>query len=365
MLRGRAREMGLGPVHAVPLADARRKAAQCRALRLQGADPIEQRNARKRVAELNAARSMTFDQCAKAYIDAHEAGWRHPKHHEQWRNSLARYVSPVFGFLPVGAVDVALVMKVLEPIWTKTPETAVRVRGRIEAVLDWAKTRGFRDGDNPARWRGHLSNLLPRRSKLRAVRHYAAVPYAEIGAFMSNLRSREGVAVAALEFLILTAARTNEVLGARWGEIDWGARMWTIPAARMKGAREHRVPLSTAAIAALDRMKALHGQFIFPGSGPGRGLWQTALLRQLDRMGRDDVTAHGFRSTFRDWAAERTNFPREVVETALAHSVGNAVEAAYRRGDLFEKRRRLMDAWAEFLAKTPAEHGKVVSLRGA
>ena len=307
---------------------------------------------------------MTFDECAKAYIDAHKAGWRHAKHHEQWRNSLARYVSPVFGSQPAAAIDVALVMKVLDPIWTTKPETAVRVRGRIEAVLDWAKARGFRDGDNPARWRGHLSNLLPRRSKVRAVKHYAALPYSEIGAFMSDLRSREGIAATALKFLILTVARTSEVLGARWSEIDWGLRMWTIPALRMKGAREHRVPLSTDALTALDQMKVLGSDFLFPGGAPGRGLWQTALLKQLTRMGHNDITAHGFRSTFRDWAAERTNFPSEVVEMALAHAVGNKVEAAYRRGDLFEKRRRLMDAWAEFLTEAPVESNKIVSIRG-
>jgi integrase len=361
MLRGRAREMGLGPVHAVSLAAARQKAAQCRALRLQGVDPIEQRRTQSRIAELDAARSMTFDQCAKAYIKAHEAGWRHAKHHEQWKNSLERYVSPVFSSQPVGAVDVAMVMKVLEPIWTTKPETAVRVRGRIEAVLDWAKARGFRDGDNPARWRGHLSNLLPRRSKVRSVKHYAALPYAEIGAFMSDLQSREGVAATALEFLILTAARTSEVISARWSEVDWTARMWTIPASRMKGAREHRVPLSGAALAALDRMKVLHGEFIFP-SELGCGLWKNGLLKQLKRMDRDDVTAHGFRSTFRDWAAECTNFPREVVEMALAHAVGDKVEAAYRRGDLFEKRRRLMADWAKYCTSAPSV-GVVVPIK--
>ena len=365
MLRGRAREMGLGPVHAVSLAAARQKAAQCRALQLQGIDPIEQRNTLSRIAEVEAAHLMTFEQCAKGYIKAHEASWCHAKHHEQWTNSLIRYVSPVFGSLPVRTVDVALVMKVLEPIWTTKPETAVRVRGRIETVLDWAKVRGFRDGDNPARWRGHLSNLLPKRSKLRPVKHYAALPYGEIGHFMSDLRSRDGVAAAALEFLILTAARTSEVIGARWNEIDWAARMWTIPASRMKGAREHRVPLSPAALAILDRMKACGGEFIFPSSASGRGLWNMALLKQLKRMGRDDITAHGFRSSFRDWAAERTNFPSEVAEMALAHVVRSKVEAAYRRGDLFDKRRKLMDAWAAYCGKIESDTGKVVALARA
>jgi integrase len=347
----------------VGLADARKKAAEQRLLLVDKIDPIERRKAERGAKKIEAARAMTFDDCAAAYIKAHEAGWRHAKkHHAQWTNSLTRYVSPVCGSLPVRAVDVALVMKVLEPIWTTKPETAVRVRGRIEAVLDWAKVRGFRDGDNPARWRGHLSNLLTPRPKLRAVKHYAALPYLEISSFMSELRSHHGVAAAALEFLILTAARTSEVIGARWGEIDWATRMWTIPASRMKGAREHRVPLSSAALAILDRMKARGGEFIFP-SESGRGLWTMALLKQLKRMGRNDITAHGFRSTFCDWAADLTDFPSEVAEMALAHAVSDKVEAAYRRGDMFEKRRRLMDAWAEFLGKIPSERGNIVLLQ--
>jgi integrase len=248
MLEGNAREMGLGGLAKVGLANARKKAAEQRLLLVDKIDPIERRKAERGAKKIEAARAMTFDDCAAAYIKAHEAGWRHAKHHAQWTNSLTRYVSPVFGSLPVRAVDVALVMKALEPIWTTKPETAVRVRGRIEAVLDWAKVRGLRDGDNPARWRGHLSNLLPPRPKLRAVKHYAALPYPEISSFMSELRSHDSVAAAALEFLILTAARTSEVIGARWGEIDWAARMWTIPASRMKGAREHRVPLCPAGV---------------------------------------------------------------------------------------------------------------------
>jgi len=271
----------------------------------------------------------------------------------------------VFGTLPVRVVDLALVMKALEPIWRTKPETAARVRGRIEAVLDWAKVRGFRDGDNPARWRGHLCNLLPRRSKLRAVRHYAALPYAEIGGFISELRSRTGALAAALEFLILTAARTSEVINARWGEIDWAAQMWTVPASRMKGGREHRIPLSVEALAVLDRMKAASSELIFQGSEPGRAPGKNALLGLLRRMGYSDITAHGFRSAFRDWAAERTNFPREVVEAALAHAIDNKVEAAYRRSDLFEKRRRLMQQWSTFCTTAPAHEAQanVTSLR--
>jgi integrase len=256
------------------------------------------------------------------------------------------------------------VMKVLEPLWTTKSETAGRVRGRIEAVLDWAKARGFRDGENPARWRGHLSNLLPARSKVRAVKHHAALPYTEIGAFMADLRGREGAAAAALEFLILTAARTAEVIGGRWPEIDFATRLWTVPGVRMKGGREHRVPLTRAAMAVLKRMEGQDKEFLFPGIKAGRGLSNMALLKVLERMGRGDLTAHGFRATFKTWATERTNFPRELVEAALAHVLDDKTEAAYQRGDMLEKRRRLMDAWAEFCAKR-APAGTVVSLRQA
>jgi integrase len=275
-------------------------------------------------------------------------------------SSLARHVSPVFGSAPVGSVDVGMVMNVLEPLWAKAPETASRIRGRIESILDWAKARGFRSGENPARWRGHLDHLLPARSKVRAPKHYAALPYTNIAGFMADLRSRGGVGASALEFLILCAARSSEIASARWAEIDRAARVWTVPAERMKGGREHRVPLSGAAMAVLDRI-ATSGDFIFSNE-PGRGLGKGALGKQL--KGRD-CTVHGFRSTFRDWAAERTNFPREVAEAVLAHAIDNKVEAAYRRGDLFEKRRRLMDAWAEFCAKPSALAGEVVALRTA
>ena len=325
-------------------------------------DPIERRKAVRGEKKIEAARTVTFDDCAAAYIKAHEFSWRHPKHHQQWTNSLVRHVSPAFGRVPVGSIDTGMVMNVLEPLWAKTPETANCIRGRIELVLDWAKARGFREGENPARWRGHLSNLLPRPSKVRAVKHYAALPYAGIGPFMLELRSRNDVAAAALEFLILTAARTSEVSGARWDEIDLAARMWTIPGARMKGAREHRVPLSEAALAALDRMKATKVTSSFP-SDPARGLGKMAVLKQLKRMGYSGLTVHGFRSSFRDWAAERTSFPSEVAEMALAHVVGSKVEAAYRRRDLFDKRRRLMEAWAEYCAKAPAKKSSVIALR--
>jgi integrase len=267
----------------------------------------------------------------------------------------------------VHAIDTGLVIKALEPIWTTIPETASRTRGRIELVLDWATARGYRKGDNPARWRGHLDHLLPSRAKLQKVKHHAALPYADVGAFMAELRAQPGTAARALEFLILTAARRGEVLGARWDEIDLNGAVWTIPGARMKGGREHRVPLSEPAVAVLKSMAAVrHGDHVFPGRG--RAVLSTmAFTYLLRRMGRDDgFTVHGCRSTFRDWAAECTSFPNEVLEMALAHAVGNKVEAAYRRGDLVEKRRRLMDEWAAFCKRPAAtELDNVISMRGS
>jgi integrase len=360
---GKLREMGLGPTHTVSLAEARQKALECRKARLDGRDPIEARRAERMQVKLDAARAMTFAACAERYIASHKAGWRNPKHAAQWPATLGTYVYPVFGSLPVQAVDVGLVMKAIEPIWTEKPETASRVRGRIEAVLDWATARGYRQGENPARWRGHLENLLPKRSKVRRVEHHAALPYAEIAAFTAELRQQEGVAARALEFAILTAARTGEVIGAKWAEIDLGERLWTIPAERMKAGKEHRVPLSDAAVAILEEMrKVRQADQIFPGGKAGRPISNMAMLMLLRRMGRGDLTAHGFRSSFRDWAAERTGFPAEVAEMALAHTVSGKVEAAYRRGDLFQKRRQLSEAWAKFCAAAPAA-GKVVPIR--
>lgn len=249
-------------------------------------------------------------------------------------------------------------MKSLEPIWQTKPETASRVRGRIEAVLDWAAVRGYRNGENPARWRGHLDKLLPARAKIRKVEHHPALPYGELSEFIKLLGGQEGVGARALEFLILTAARTAEIIGARWDELDLNDKVWVVPGARMKAGREHRIPLSAAALAVLEEMiKVRESDFVFPGGKKGKPLSNMAMLKLLERMGRDDLTAHGFRSTFRDWAAERTNFPREVVEMALAHTIESKVEAAYRRGDLFQKRRQLMEGWAGFclIARSHAE----------
>jgi len=365
MLNGKSREMGLGPVSVVPLAEAREKAAGARRLVKSGTDPLEARQIEKAKAEAEVVRGMTFAQCAEAFIAAHEATWRNAKHRQQWTNTLATYAGPVFGTLPVAAVDLALVMRVLEPIWREKPETASRLRGRIEQVLDWATVRGYRQGENPARWRGHLDKLLPTRAKVQKVKHHAALPYTEIAAFMDDLRGRPALAARALEFAILTAARTNEVLKGTWGEIDLATKVWTIPPERMKADREHRVPLAPPAVALLKAIRKVHQkgvEWIFPGSRQGRPLSSMALLMLLRRMGRGDLTAHGFRSSFRDWAAEQTAFPREVAEAALAHVVGDKVEAAYRRGDLFEKRRKLMEAWATYCYLSEAK-GDVVAIR--
>ena len=361
---GHERRMGLGSLDDVSLAEARRRRDEAARLREHGVDPIEHRLAEKAKANIAAAKAMTFDECATAYIASHRAGWRNAKHAAQWTSTLDTYASPIFGKVPVQAIDVALVMRVLEPLWSVKPETASRVRGRIESILDWAKVRGHRDGENPARWRGHLDHLLPARSKVRKVKHHAALPYGNMPVFMVALREREAVAARALEFAILTAARTGEGLGAKWSEIGLAAAVWTVPALRMKAGAEHRVPLSAPALAVLRTMeKSRDGDFVFPGDRHAT-LSNMSMLMLLRRMGHADLTAHGFRSTFRDWAAECTPFPNEVAEMALAHAIDDKTEAAYRRGALFEKRRRLMDAWAEYVAATPVKQSKkVVALR--
>jgi integrase len=356
MLAGRAREMGLGPLALFGLSEARAKTLDARRLRHEGIDPIEARKAERVRARLDAAKALTFKQCPDSYIKAHRAGWRNGKHAAQWEATLATYAEPVIGGLPAQAIGTALILKVLEPIWMAKPETASRVRGRIESILDWAKVRGYRSGENPARWRGHLDKLLPARGKVRKVVHHAALPYGALPSFLVTLREQQGIAARALEFTILTAARTSETIGARWSELDLREKNWTVPAVRMKAQREHRIPLSARALAILQEMQALRiagdtEAFVFPGGRLGRPLSNMAMTELLRRMGRGDVTVHGFRSSFRDWAAERTGFASEVVEMALAHAVGSKVEAAYRRGDLFEKRRRLMQAWGEFLTK--------------
>jgi integrase len=342
MQDGKARQMGLGAVHTVSLAEARDAALKCRKLLHEGADPIEERK-RARVSRRHKdASAKTFKECAEAYIKSHSAGWRNAKHAAQWSSTLETYAYPEVGALPVQDVDTTLVMNILDPIWRTKTETASRLRGRIEVILDWASTRNYRKGENPARWNGHLANLLPAKSKIKKVKHHAALPYDEIGQFMIQLAERNSVSARGLEFLILTAARPGEVLGATWAEVDLAKAVWTLPADRMKADKEHRVPLSESVLDVLRKMQAAAvSQFVFPGGQRDKPLSNMAFLQLLKRMGKGDLTAHGFRSTFRDWAAEQTTQPREVAELALAHSIGDKVEAAYRRGDLFEKRRQL------------------------
>jgi integrase len=363
MLNGKARAMGLGPFPVIGLADARIKTLECRKLLLEGTDPIEARAIQRREREFDKAKEISFDACAAAYIESHKIGWKNAKHASQWVNTLATYVSPIFGSQPVQIVDTALVMRVLESIWQTKPETASRVRSRLELVLSWATTRGYREGENPARWRGHLDNLLPKRSSVKRVAHFAAMPINSVGNFMSALREQVGVAPRALEFLILCASRTGEVIGARWNEVNIKDGTWIIPSERMKAKREHRVPLAPRAIEILKEMQRKDNpEYVFPSLSGDKPLSNMALLMLLRRM-EIGVTAHGFRSTFRDWAAERTNFPREVAEAALAHTLKDKVEAAYRRGDLFEKRRRLMTEWAKFCFHMPAVSQNVIDIQ--
>ena len=360
--RVRDRHMGLGPVHALSLADARERARECRGLLLRGRDPIEERKAQRQAQLLEAARALTFKACAEQYVAAHEAAWRNAKHRAQWSSTLAAYAYPVIGELAVPSIDTALVLKCLEPIWKKKPETAKRLRGRIESILSWAAARGSRAGDNPARWKGHLDKLLAAPGKMRAVKHHPAMPYAELPQFMSKLRASDDATARALELTILTALRTSEVIGAAPAEVDLAAKVWTVPAVRMKQRREHRVPLSKRALEILGALPR-EGEFVFLGRREGKPLSNMAMLKLLERMKRDEATVHGFRSTFRDWAAETTGYPNHVVEMALAHAVGDKVEAAYRRGDLFEKRRRLMDEWGRYCSRLVSMAGNVLELR--
>ena len=347
--------MGLGPLHTVTLAQAREHARSCRSTLLAGGDPLELRKAEQLQTALERAKAVSFDDCAASYIAAHRSSWRNEKHAAQWESTLATYAGPVIGNLPVAAVDTALVVKVLQPIWTVKNETALRLRGRIESILDWATVSRFRTGENPARWKGHLDHLLADPKRSERIAHHPALPWQEIGSFMRELRLREGTAARAVEFGILTAARSGEIRGARWSEVDLEAAVWTVPAARMKGKREHRVPLSTDALALLKSSPQL-GEVIFPGRRHESELSDMSLTAVLRRMGRADITMHGFRSTFRDWCAESVgnSFPREVCEHALAHSLPDKVEAAYRRGDLIEKRKVLMQVWADYCGKLPS-----------
>jgi integrase len=370
------REMGLGPASGrdkVMLADARTAARKLRDAVKAGRDPLADRAAEaeaKKAAALAAkALAMTFKDVAALYIAANEAGWRNVKHRAQWTATLEAYAYPHFGRLPVADVDTRHVMAALEPIWRTKAETASRLRGRIETVLDYAKARGCRSGENPARWRGHVQNMLPAKTKIQPVEHHAALPWQDIGAFVAKVRAQPGLAAQALLLTILTASRSSEVLCAKWAEIDLTKAVWTVPGARMKAGREHRVPLSEPALVVLRGLLPLRddefGGWVFPGARKGRPLSNMAMEMLLRRMGRADLTVHGFRSTFRDWTAEATGYAGDVAEAALAHVVGDKVEAAYRRGDLFEKRGRLMADWAVFCDRAALTDATVTPMRRA
>jgi integrase len=371
------REAGLGRAgegrNCVRLSEVREKASVLFRQVKSGIDPLTARDTARlasKAAEQDAAvKGVTFRDAGRRYIDGHSVTWRNAKHASQWVSTLERYANPAFGDVPVADIATAHVLNAVEPIWLTKPETASRLRGRIETILDFAKARGWRAGENPAAWRGHLALTLPARSKVAKIKHHAALRWREIGDFMLTLRDQVGIGARALRYAILTAARSGEVRGARWCEIDLSAATWVIPLDRMKGGREHRVPLSEPAIEIVREMAAARlavdpNALIFPGRDPKRPLSDMSLIAVLRRMKRGDLTAHGFRSTFRDWAAEATAYPAELAEMALSHAVGNKVEAAYRRGDLFEKRRRLMDDWATFCATPSASKiSNVVALR--
>ena len=346
----RRREMGLGSYPGISLAEARSKAAEMRSISYSGVDPLSKKKSEK-------ISIPYFEECAKAYIESQKAGWKNSKHISQWLNTLETYVFPSFGSIPVNQIETEHVLSALKPIWERKTETATRVQGRIANILDYAAAMNYRSQANPARWRGHLDKLLPKPSRIQTVRHHPAMPFSDVPEFLVELKSREGSSPNALLFLIATATRTSEVLGAKWSEIDYNSKSWVIPAERMKAKREHRVPLSELALRVLrDRAKPLeNNNFIFVGAKPGRGLSNMAMLKVMRDLGygvggvKGNYVPHGFRSSFRDWAGEVSSFPGDVIEMALAHSIKNKVEAAYRRGDLFEKRRALMESWAEFI----------------
>lgn len=367
MRTGVRRGMGLGPVHTVTLAEAREKAYACRRMLIEGIDPLEAKKAKHQAERRERMKSLLFRDCANQYIEAHRKSWKNEKHAAQWGSTIETYANPIIGNLMVTEIDTDEIMRVLEPIWAEKTETATRLRGRIESILAWATVRGFRTGLNPARWKGHLDHLLAKPSRLRKTNHHAALPYTEAAAFMKMLRQQEGNAALALQLVILTASRTNEVIAARKSEFDLPAKIWIIPAERMKARREHRVPLSTAAVALVKPLiNTGTSEFVFPASKENRHLSNMAMLQLLKRMKREDLTVHGFRSTFKDWARETTDYAREVSEAALAHIIGDQTEAAYARGDLFAKRAGLMQEWADhLLARSASARAPATCLEAA
>jgi integrase len=365
----RTREMGLGSLHDVTLGEARDRAREYRKLLSEGIDPIEYRESRIAKTIAAATVTMTFDEAADLYIKQHRSGWKNPRHAAEWPSSLRSYASPVIGKMSVADITTAHISKVLDPIWLTKTVTAGRVRGRIESILGWATVKGYRTGDNPARWRGHLQNALPAPAKVKKVEHLASLPYAELPVFMTELRKHNSVSALALEFAILTCVRTADVQNAKHADINIATKVWTIPSFS-KTAKEHRVPLSAAALAVLKKARAVTegiggdvgaSPFVFPSDTSGVRLHKAAMLRLLEKMGRKDgMTIHGCRASFRTWAQEQTSFPWEVAEMALGHTVGTKVERAYARGDALKKRVAIMETWSQYLAK-PLE-GKVVTL---
>jgi len=346
-------DIGLGSILTVSLSDARNKALEYRQMIQAGNDPLRTKQAEEIKNKRANNELITFEQCSVQYIDAHKAGWKNAKHAQQWTNTIKTYVLPVIGYLPVQDIDTSLIMQVLTPIWTTKNETAGRIRGRVENILSWAAVHGYRSVDNPAQWKGHLENLLAKPSKIKIVSHHKALPYAKLNAFINILRCNTSISARALEFLILNATRTSELTGAEWSEFDFNAAIWTIPAIRMKSGKEHRIPLSSRSTDILNEMQNIkQSTFVFPGGKIGKSLSNAAMDKILQKTLGYDCTVHGFRSTFSDWAAECTNHPRDLCEMALAHTIKNKVEAAYRRGDMIEKRRVLAEDWQIFM-ETP------------
>jgi integrase len=371
--RGEKHWLGLGSIELVDPAQARELHLAARKIKHTGTDPLAHKRAARAQAALDAARTLSFDECVGAYVAAHGAAWKNEKHRAQWSSTLKTYASPTIGKLPVQSIDVGLIVRTLEPIWTSKSETASRLRGRIQSVLAWATVRGYRNGPNPAEWRNNLSHLLPAKSAVREVQHFATLPYDQLPGFMAQLRQQQGVAARALEFTVLCAVRTADVIGANradappmlWSHVDLRNRLWTIP--KTKTGVEHRVPLSDAAIAVLEQKRPLRdaSDIVFPGLKRGKPLSNGAMLRVLDRMKcGDNLTVHGLaRASFKTWASERTNFDRTIVEACLSHVISDDLERAYRRGDFLDKRRRLMSAWGEYCSKPPVQAPAVVALR--
>ncbi|MEJ1357885.1 MAG: integrase arm-type DNA-binding domain-containing protein [Candidatus Sedimenticola sp. (ex Thyasira tokunagai)] len=363
---GKERRHGLGRYsendtqRGLTLNKARKAAKACRDLRDNGTDPIDHKRQQEALKALADVKGMTFKDCADKYIESHRRGWKSPKHAQQWENTLATYAMPTIGALSVKDVDVGLVLQVLEAIWHEKPETATRVRQRVESVLDWATARGYRKGENPARWKGHLDKLLPKRSKVQKVKHHKAMPYMDVSEYYIDLLTHETMAARALSFIILTGVRSSEAREAAWSEIDLEAGVWVIPAERMKSGRSHRVPLTDEAVSLLEKVKPFSRDgLVFPGMKRNHSI-SAAALRKHFKDQHPTLTIHGFRSSFRDWCAEQTNYPRELAEAALAHSLRDQTEAAYQRGDMLERRRKVMEAWAVYCT---TKRGDILQLR--